>query len=91
VREGRLTGIKFVLCAQEQPQLDRDWRIFVEEAELQPLGLEHIEAYLEKRGVEEEQRKALAIMLLGNTKGKISLIAEQVDSFLALLQKMTKR
>src|SRR5262245_26660817 len=91
LREGRLTGIKFVLCAQEQPQLDRDWRIFVEEAELQPLGLEHIEAYLEKRGVEEEQRKALAIMLLGNTKGKISLIAEQVDSFLALLQKMTKR
>ena len=91
MREGRLTGIKFVLCAQDRPQLDRDWRIFVEEAELQPLALEHIEAYLEKRGVEEAQREALAIMLLGNTKGKISLIAEQVDSFLALLQKMTKR
>jgi GTPase SAR1 family protein len=90
VREARLTGIKFVLCAKEQPQLDRDWRIFVEEAELQPLALEHIEAYLEKRGVEEAQRNALAIMLLGNTKGKISLIAEQVDCFLALLQKMTK-
>ena len=54
--------------------------MFVEEAELQPLALEHIETYLEKRGVgEKAQREALAIMLLGNTKGKISLIAEQVD------------
>jgi GTPase SAR1 family protein len=91
MREGRLTGLKFVLCAQERPQLDRDWRIFVEESELQPLALEHIEAYLEKRGVEEAQRNALAIMLLGTTNGKISLIAEQFDTFMALLQKMTKR
>lgn len=91
VRSGRLTGIKFVLCGQEQPQLDRDWRIFVEEAELHALALEHIETYLEKRGVEEALRNGLAMFLLANTKGKISLIAEGVDAFLALQQKMTKQ
>jgi hypothetical protein len=91
VREGRLTGIKCVLCAQVQRQLDRDWRIFVEEAELHPLAIEHIEAYLEKRGVEEALRNGLAMYLLANTKGKISLIAEGVDAFLALQQQMTKR
>jgi len=91
VREGRLTGIKFVLCAEARPQLDRDWRIFVEEAELQPLAIEHIEAYLEKRGVQEALCNGLAMYLLANTKGKISLIAEGVDAFLALQQKMVKR
>jgi hypothetical protein len=90
VRDGRLTGIKCVLCAQVPPQLDRDWRIFVEEAELYPLTIQHIEAYLEKRGVKEGLRRDLAIFLLANTKGKISLIAEQVDTFLALQQQMTQ-
>jgi hypothetical protein len=91
LRSGRLTGIKFVLCGQEQPQLDRDWRLFVEEAELQALGLEHIETYLEKRGVEEGLRNGLAMFLLANTKGRVSLIAEAVDAFLALQQKMTRQ
>ncbi len=91
VRDGRLTGIKCVLCAQVPPRLDRDWRIFVEQAELSPLTIQHIEAYLEKRGVEEGQlRHGLAQMLLANTQGRISLIAEQVDAFLAVRQQMTQ-
>ena len=65
--------------------------MFVEEAELSALPFEHIEAYLEKRGIETPLRNGLAIMLLANTKGKISLIAEQVDLFLTLQEKMTKK
>jgi GTPase SAR1 family protein len=91
LREGRLTGIKFVLCGEQRPQLDRDWRMFIEEAELHPLALEHIEAYLEKRGVQQGLCNGLAMYLLANTKGKISLIAEGVDAFLALQQNMPTR
>lgn len=91
MREGRLTGIKFVLCAEVQPRLDRDRRLFAEEAELHPLEFEHIEAYLEKRGIEETLRNGLAMYLLATTKGKIAEIAVGVDAFMALQQKMRKR
>lgn len=90
VRDGRLAGAKVVLCGQTQPELDRDWRMLVEEAELRPLSLEHIEAYLEKRGVPESSRSVLAMMLMANTKGEIARIAAQVDAFLALQQKMAQ-
>jgi hypothetical protein len=88
VRDGRVAGVKVVLCGQLQPQLDRDWRMLVEEAELRPLSLEHIEAYLEKRGVPDALRSGLAVWVLADTKGEIAKIAAQVDAFLALQQKM---
>lgn len=88
VRDGSLTNVKFVLCGESAPQVDRDWRVVTEEAELKPLGLEHIVAYLAKRDVDEPNRQALATFLLANTKGKISLIAEQVDAFLKLQDQM---
>ena len=88
VRDGSLTNVKFVLCGQTSPALDRDWRLLVEEAELKPLSLDHIVAYLAKRNVDEPSRQALATFLLANTKGKISLIAEQVDAFLRLQDQM---
>lgn len=87
VRDGRLNNIRFILCGQNLPKLDRDWRILVEEAELQPLGLEHIINYLAKRGVDEASRPVLADMLLANTKGKISQIAEMVDAYLKLKER----
>lgn len=87
VRDGRLNNIKFVLCGQNPPKLDRDWRILVEEAELQPLGREHIINYLGKRGLDEASRPDLADMLLSHTKGKISQIAEMVDAFLQLKER----
>ena len=92
VRDGRLPGIKCVLCAQAQPvQLDRDWRALVEEAQLAPLEAEHIEAYLAKRGVGDvTSRHDLALFLLLKTNGKISEIATLVDAFLALRQQMGK-
>ena len=62
----------------------------MEEADFDPLAIEHIEAYLEKRGVEEALHNGLAVYLRANTKGKISLIAEGVDAFLALQQQMAK-
>ncbi|RJQ46108.1 MAG: hypothetical protein C4538_07385 [Nitrospiraceae bacterium] len=87
VRDGKLSGVKFVLCGQKQPGLDRDWRFFVSEAELQPLGLEHIETYLSNRGIEETMRANIAEFLYATTKGKISKIAESVDAFLLLKEK----
>lgn len=88
VRDGSLTNLKFVLCGHTAPGLDRDWRMLVEEAELKPLGREHIVAYLTKRNVDEASRPMLATFLLANTKGKISQIAEQVDAFLLLQDQM---
>ena len=88
VRDGSLTNLKFVLCGEKAPDLNRDWRLLVEEAELKPLSLEHIVAYLAKRNVDEASRPMLATFLLANTKGRISLIAEQVDAFLKLQDQM---
>ena len=92
VRDGRLPGIKCVLCAQAKPFRldDRDWRTLIEEAELAPLDAEHIEAYLAKRGVGEAGRDNLALVLLLQTKGKVSEIAVLVDALLTLRQQMGK-
>lgn len=87
VCEGRISNVKFILCGQKRPTLTREWRNFVEEAELHPLGLEPITLYLEKRGVEKASREAVAEMLLVATKGKISQIAEYVDAFLGLQER----
>jgi hypothetical protein len=86
-RDGRIAGAKFVLCSQSSPELDRDWRMSIEEAHLQPLALEHIEAYLAKRGVDEVHRPAVAMALAATTNGKVAAIAAGVDMFLELQRK----
>jgi hypothetical protein len=83
-RDGRLPGVSFVFCGREAPSLGRDWRHLLELAELQPLGREHIIAYLEKRGVQEAARPAVADMLLITTQGNILQIATYVDTFLEM-------
>ncbi len=89
VRDNRLPNTRFVLCGREEPpeDLDRDLRLLIEEAELNPLEHEHIVEYLEKRGIEEDSRDALAMMLLANTEGNPLQIANNVDAFLKLKKK----
>lgn len=87
VRDAALSNVTVVLCGQRAPDLDRDWALCVEIAEIQPLGHAHIVEYLAKRGVAEDHRGVLATMLLAQTKGKVAEIAKDVDAFLGLLAK----
>ena len=54
VRDGRLSNVRFVICGRQEPprELDRDLKLFIEEAQLKPLEHGHIVEYLEKRGVD---------------------------------------
>lgn len=90
LRNNTLPGVRFVLCGQKEPELDRDWRLFVESAQLRPLALEHIATYLVNRGVKDEGNQ-LAMLLLASTNGKIAKIAEMVDAFLLLKEDMGSR
>ena len=87
VKDGRLRGVRFVLCGREVPRLDRDMQMIVEEAELQPLALANVIEYLIKRGVEEGSCNDLAAMLLVATKGNPLQVATLVDGFLKLQKK----
>ncbi|HSF28965.1 MAG TPA: ATP-binding protein [Candidatus Tectomicrobia bacterium] len=89
VRERRLCNVRFILCGREEPLLDRDMQMIVEEAELRPLALADIAAYLAKRGVEANSCSALAAMLMVATKGNPLQIATLVDGFLSLQKKKT--
>ena len=87
VCDGRLGAhLRFVLCGREEPpaDLDRDLSLMIEEAELAPLGHEHIVEYLERRGVEEGQREALATMIEATVGGVPLQVASAVDSFLKM-------
>lgn len=89
VRVGRLRNIRFVLCGREEPLLDRDMQMIVEEAKLQPLELMTITEYLAKRGIDESSRNDLAMMLMVTTKGNPLQIATFVDGFLKMKKRRT--
>ena len=86
VRDGRLPNIRFVLCGRQEPPDDfgREVLQLVEETELKPLEHEHIVEYLERRGIEESLRDALAKMLIVNTQGNPLQLANSVDAFLKM-------
>lgn len=84
VRDSALDNLTVVLCGQGRPELDRDWELCVEVAEVQPLKLHDIVEYLAKRGVTETHRDALGAMLLVSTGGRVAEIAKNVDAFLKL-------
>ena len=80
----RLGRVKLVLCGRRKPTVDRLWQNVIDVAELQPLTAEHILAYLERRGVDAAERKALADMLLVVTGGNMLELATHVDGYLRL-------
>lgn len=94
VREGELPHVKFVLCGQKKPPDDRDWRMFLEEASLQPLGEQDIARYLAKRFAAMNPGDATVLMLARTirmaTRGNPAEIAKTVD-FLEEEQKAQAR
>jgi hypothetical protein len=84
VRAESLRNVRFVLLGQRPPPSDRDWDDYVERAELKPLALDHIIAYLGKRAarLSEETRRELAKMIHVYTKGRPTDVAAAVDAYL---------
>lgn len=82
----RIGKARFVLAGREKPTYNRDLSFLVEERQLGPLDEQNIEAYLAKRGVSEEHRHELALMLLGTAHGQPNLVAIHTDRYLALKQ-----
>jgi GTPase SAR1 family protein len=81
-REGHLGTAKFVLCGRKEPPLDRAWNEAAEVRHLEPLDEEHVEAYLEKRGIPPEGRQQLAVGLLVASEGNMMRLATCVDGYL---------
>jgi hypothetical protein len=75
---------RFVLATRERPTYNRDLSVLVEERQLTPLDEANVEAYLAKRGIAEEHRHELAMMLLASAQGQPNLVAMYTDSFLKL-------
>ena len=90
--DGRLTNMRMVICGRVEPpeDLSREVRRILEETVLRPLELEHIEEYLEKRGIEEQSRPTLALLLLASSEGNPLKIASDVDAFLKLKRKQER-
>ncbi len=80
--DGKMGQVKFVLCGRKEPKIGRIWRSSMEVTELEPLSEEHVIAYLERRGVEEAYREALADMMLPASKGSMLALATFVDDYL---------
>jgi hypothetical protein len=82
--EGRMGNAKFVLCGRAEPQVDRMLAAAIEVRELRPLNRDHVHAYLQRRGVEEEHCAEFATLLLALTKGNPYDLATAVDGYLKL-------
>ena len=82
-----LPNVRAVLCGQRRPPEERDWGSdFVAVAELKPLGLDDIEAYIAKRtegesGLNDDTRRQLATMVLGVTSGTPAAVAAAIDAY----------
>ena len=87
---GRLAGARFVLCDRDPPKLEEELsriRDLVQGATLQPLGLPDIAEYVARRdefGMNEDERRTMAMVLLGATSGIPGIVATQVDSYVQL-------
>lgn len=90
--DGRLVNLRVVLCGREglPDDLSLELRRIVEEAPLRPLELEHVEEYLEKRGIDAANRPALALMLMASSEGNPLKIASNVDAFLKLQRRQQR-
>jgi hypothetical protein len=88
VRDGDLPNVRAVLCGQRLPPQERDWTDFLVLAELKPLGLDDIDAYIAKRAagrveMSDETRKELAKLLAVVTKGRPAEVASSIDLYMA--------
>jgi hypothetical protein len=90
VRSARLRNVKFVVCTEEQPNLEADWCMFVEETTLAPLGLDDVANYLAKCGVDATKCDVLAPWVWANTKGKASEIVKQMEMYRQMMKRQAQ-
>lgn len=82
IRDDRIANTLVVFSGRKKPDLSA-WALIAAEAELRPLEREHIQQYLKKRGIPEEEIATLTKALWAITKGNALLLANHVDAFLA--------
>ena len=83
-----LPGVRAVLLGQRPAPADKDLTPFVAHAELKPLGVADIDAYIAKRAakgpaISDESRREVAAVLTMMTKGRPSDVSSAVDMWLA--------
>lgn len=83
IRDGRLSGLKVVVCGSEQPPRQREFADIVQETELRPLSIDDICEYLKRRGIPNATRD-LAKMLIASRGSKPADVAGAVDAFMQM-------
>jgi archaellum biogenesis ATPase FlaH len=87
ILDARIFNVRVIMLGRETPEIDRMQKPLVEIAELMPLAIDDIVAYMEKRGVGPDHRRPLAELLFVTTKGNPLAIGNYVDGFLELQEK----
>lgn len=90
VVDGELPNVRAVLLGQRPAPDDPDLATLLARVQLQPLGVDDIDAYIAKRAagivaLSDETRRELARMLAGMTRGRPADVASAVDLYLANL------
>ena len=87
VVDGALPNVRAILLGQRPPPADQDLAGFVAHAELKPLGVDHIDAYIANRvegkiELSAERRRGMAEILAEVTNGYPFGVASAVDKYL---------
>lgn len=88
VVDGALPNVRAILLGQRPSPADQDLAAFVAHAQLKPLGVDDIDAYIAKRAVgasaiSDETRRELAKMLALMTRGRPADVSSAVDLYMA--------
>lgn len=88
VVDGVLSNVRAILLGQRAPPTDQDLSAFVAHAQLKPLAMEDIDAYIAKRAagtatLSDETRRELAKMLALMTRGRPADVSSAVDLYMA--------
>lgn len=86
--DGALPNVRAILLGQRPAPADPDLAAFVACAQLKPLGLDDIDAYIAKRAaggvaISDETRRELAKMLALMTRGRPADVCSAVDLYVA--------
>ncbi|MET4388808.1 hypothetical protein ABIB73_004573 [Bradyrhizobium sp. F1.4.3] len=82
LRADRLANVLVVIGGRNQPVIDEDWRLLVEERRLGPLSREHIVEYMIKREIayDAAQREIAADVIFDATQGNPLSVASTVEA-----------
>jgi hypothetical protein len=87
VVDGALSNVRAILLGQRPPPTDQDLASFVVYAQLKPLGVDDIDAYIAKRAagkieLSDERRRGMAEIMADLTNGHPLEVASAVDKYL---------